>query len=263
MLEIKNLVKIFNKGTINERTALNGVNLTLNDGDFVTVIGGNGAGKSTILNAVAGVWPVDAGNIILNGHDITALPEYKRAKYIGRVFQDPMMGTAATMQIEENLALAKRRGQARGLKRGINVQERAEYKELLKSLDLGLEDRLTSKVGLLSGGQRQAVTLLMASLKKPDLLLLDEHTAALDPKTAKKVLEISEQIINEHNLTALMVTHNMKDAIAHGNRLIMMSEGKIIYDVSGEEKKNLKVSDLLQKFEEAGNDEVNDAMVLS
>lgn len=263
MLEIKNLVKIFNKGTINERTALNGVNLTLNDGDFVTVIGGNGAGKSTILNAVAGVWPVDAGNIILNGHDITALPEYKRAKYIGRVFQDPMMGTAATMQIEENLALAKRRGQARGLKRGINAQERAEYKELLKSLDLGLEDRLTSKVGLLSGGQRQAVTLLMASLKKPDLLLLDEHTAALDPKTAKKVLEISEQIINEHNLTALMVTHNMKDAIAHGNRLIMMSEGKIIYDVSGEEKKNLKVSDLLQKFEEAGNDEVNDAMVLS
>ncbi len=263
MLEIKNLVKIFNKGTINERTALNGVDLTLNDGDFVTVIGGNGAGKSTILNAVAGVWPVDAGSIVLNGHDITGLPEYKRAKYIGRVFQDPMMGTAATMQIEENLALAKRRGQARGLKNGITAAERTEYKELLKSLDLGLEDRLTSKVGLLSGGQRQAVTLLMASLKKPDLLLLDEHTAALDPKTAKKVLEISEQIINEHNLTALMVTHNMKDAIAHGNRLIMMSEGKIIYDVSGEEKKNLHVSDLLQKFEEAGNDEVNDAMVLS
>ncbi|WP_029320356.1 ABC transporter ATP-binding protein [Butyrivibrio sp. AE3004] len=263
MLEIKNLVKIFNKGTINERTALNGVNLTLNDGDFVTVIGGNGAGKSTILNAVAGVWPVDAGSIVLNGHDITKLPEYKRAKYIGRVFQDPMMGTAATMQIEENLALAARRGQSRGLKSGINAGERAQYKELLKSLDLGLEDRLTSKVGLLSGGQRQAVTLLMASLKKPDLLLLDEHTAALDPKTAKKVLEISENIIKEHNLTALMVTHNMKDAIAHGNRLIMMSEGKIIYDVSGEEKKNLKVSDLLQKFEEAGNDEVNDSMVLS
>ena len=263
MLEIKNLVKIFNKGTINERTALNGVNLTLNDGDFVTVIGGNGAGKSTILNAVAGVWPVDAGSIVLNGHDITGLPEYKRAQYIGRVFQDPMMGTAATMQIEENLALAKRRGQARGLKAGITAAERAEYKELLKSLDLGLEDRLTSKVGLLSGGQRQAVTLLMASLKKPDLLLLDEHTAALDPKTAKKVLEISEQIIKEHSLTALMVTHNMKDAIAHGNRLIMMSEGRIIYDVSGEEKKNLRVSDLLQKFEEAGSDEVNDAMVLS
>ncbi len=263
MLEIKGLVKIFNKGTINERTALNGVDLTLNDGDFVTVIGGNGAGKSTILNAVAGVWPVDAGSIVLNGHDITNLPEYKRASYIGRVFQDPMMGTAATMQIEENLALAKRRGQSRGLKAGITAAERAEYKELLKSLDLGLEDRLTSKVGLLSGGQRQAVTLLMASLKKPDLLLLDEHTAALDPKTAKKVLEISENIINEHNLTALMVTHNMKDAIAHGNRLIMMSEGKIIYDVSGEEKKNLHVSDLLQKFEEAGNDEVNDAMVLS
>ncbi len=263
MLEIKNLVKIFNKGTINERVALNGVNLTLNDGDFVTVIGGNGAGKSTILNAVAGVWPVDEGSIILNGHDITGLPEYKRAKYIGRVFQDPMMGTAATMQIEENLALAKRRGQARGLGPGINASERAEYKNLLKSLDLGLEDRLTSKVGLLSGGQRQAVTLLMASLKKPDLLLLDEHTAALDPKTAKKVLEISENIIKEHNLTALMVTHNMKDAIAHGNRLIMMSEGRIIYDVSGEEKKNLHVSDLLQKFEEAGSDEVNDAMVLS
>ncbi|WP_026523144.1 MULTISPECIES: ABC transporter ATP-binding protein [unclassified Butyrivibrio] len=263
MLEIKNLVKIFNKGTINERVALNGVNLTLNDGDFVTVIGGNGAGKSTILNAVAGVWPIDEGSIVLNGHDITKLPEYKRAKYIGRVFQDPMMGTAATMQIEENLALAARRGQSRGLKSGINNSERAQYKELLKSLDLGLEDRLTSKVGLLSGGQRQAVTLLMASLKKPDLLLLDEHTAALDPKTAKKVLEISENIIKEHNLTALMVTHNMKDAIAHGNRLIMMSEGKIIYDVSGEEKKNLKVADLLQKFEEAGNDEVNDAMVLS
>ncbi len=263
MLEIKNLVKIFNKGTINERTALNGVNLTLNDGDFVTVIGGNGAGKSTILNAVAGVWPIDEGSIVLNGHDITKLPEYKRAKYIGRVFQDPMMGTAATMQIEENLALAARRGQSRGLKGGINNAERAKYKELLKSLDLGLEDRLTSKVGLLSGGQRQAVTLLMASLKKPDLLLLDEHTAALDPKTAKKVLEISENIIQENNLTALMVTHNMKDAIAHGNRLIMMSEGRIIYDVSGEEKKNLHVSDLLQKFEEAGNDEVNDAMVLS
>ncbi len=263
MLEIKNLVKIFNKGTINERVALNGVNLTLNDGDFVTVIGGNGAGKSTILNAVAGVWPIDSGSIVLNGHDITKLPEYKRAKYIGRVFQDPMMGTAATMQIEENLALAARRGQSRGLKSGINGQERARYKELLKSLDLGLEDRLTSKVGLLSGGQRQAVTLLMASLKKPDLLLLDEHTAALDPKTAKKVLEISENIIQEHNLTALMVTHNMKDAIAHGNRLIMMSEGKIIYDVSGEEKKNLKVADLLQKFEEAVNYEVNDSMVLS
>lgn len=263
MLEIKNLVKIFNKGTINERVALNGVNLTLNDGDFVTVIGGNGAGKSTILNAVAGVWPIDSGSIVLNGHDITKLPEYKRAKYIGRVFQDPMMGTAATMQIEENLALAARRGQSRGLRSGINNSERAQYKELLKSLDLGLEDRLTSKVGLLSGGQRQAVTLLMASLKKPDLLLLDEHTAALDPKTAKKVLEISENIIKEHGLTALMVTHNMKDAIAHGNRLIMMSEGRIIYDVSGEEKKNLKVSDLLMKFEEAGNDEVNDSMVLS
>ena len=254
MLEIKNLTKTFNKGTINEKAALTGVNLTLHDGDFCTVIGGNGAGKSTILNAVAGVWPVDSGSIVLNGHDITWLPEHSRARYIGRVFQDPMMGTAATMQIDENLALAARRGLRRFLRPGITG----------KSLDLGLEGRLTSKVGLLSGGQRQAITLLMASLKKPDLLLLDEHTAALDPKTAKKVLELSDQIIQENHLTALMVTHNMRDAIAHGNRLIMMSEGKIIYDVSGEEKKNLQVADLLRKFEEAGSsDAVNDRLVLS
>ena len=263
MLKLVNVCKTFNAGTINERKALIDVNLQLNEGDFITVIGGNGAGKSTMLNAIAGLWPIDSGAIFINDTNVTGMPEHVRAKYIGRVFQDPMMGTAPDMQIEENLALAKRRGQSRGLKSGITGKERSEYKELLKSLDLGLEDRLTSKVGLLSGGQRQAVTLLMASLKKPDLLLLDEHTAALDPKTAKKVLEISENIIREHNLTALMVTHNMKDAIAYGNRLIMMSEGKIIYDVSGEEKKNLKVSDLLQKFEEAGNDEVNDAMVLS
>ncbi len=264
MLEIKNLTKTFNKGTINEKTALTGVDLTLNDGDFCTVIGGNGAGKSTILNAIAGVWPVDSGSIILNGHDITMLPEHKRAKYIGRVFQDPMMGTASTMQIDENLALAARRGQSRFLKPGTTDAERRHYVELLRSLDLGLEDRLTSKVGLLSGGQRQAITLLMASLKKPDLLLLDEHTAALDPKTAKKVLDLSDQIINENHLTALMVTHNMKDAITHGNRLIMMSDGKIIYDVSGEEKASLQVTDLLHKFEEAGgSDAVNDRLVLS
>ena len=264
MLEIKNLTKTFNKGTINEKAALTGVNLILHDGDFCTVIGGNGAGKSTILNAVAGVWPVDSGSIILNGHDITWLPEHSRARYIGRVFQDPMMGTAATMQIDENLALAARRGQHRFLRPGITGKEHERYVELLKSLDLGLDNRLTSKVGLLSGGQRQAITLLMASLKKPDLLLLDEHTAALDPKTAKKVLELSDQIIQENHLTALMVTHNMRDAIAHGNRLIMMNEGKIIYDVSGEEKKNLQVADLLRKFEEAGSsDAVNDRLVLS
>ena len=264
MLDIKNLTKTFNKGTINEKAALTGVDLKLNDGDFCTVIGGNGAGKSTILNAIAGVWPTDSGTIILNGHDITCLPEHKRAKYIGRVFQDPMMGTAATMQIDENLALAARRGQSRSLKPGTSEAERKHYVELLRSLDLGLEDRLTSKVGLLSGGQRQAITLLMASLKKPDLLLLDEHTAALDPKTAKKVLDLSDQIIKENQLTALMVTHNMKDAITHGNRLIMMSDGKIIYDVSGDEKKGLQVSDLLRKFEEAGgSDAVNDRLVLS
>lgn len=264
MLEIQNIHKTFNPGTINEKVALNGVNLNLNPGDFVTIIGGNGAGKSTTLNAIAGVWPVDEGKIIIDGVDITKLSEYKRALYLGRVFQDPMTGTAATMSIEENMAIAARRGERRGLGWGITKKERERYKEALKELDLGLEDRLSSKVGLLSGGQRQAITLLMASLKKPKLLLLDEHTAALDPKTAAKVLAISDKIIQEHQLTAMMVTHNMKDAIAHGNRLIMMHEGKIIYDVSGEEKKNLKVADLLAKFEEvSGGEFANDRMMLS
>lgn len=264
MLEIQNIHKTFNPGTINEKVALNGVNLNLNPGDFVTIIGGNGAGKSTTLNAIAGVWPVDEGKIIVDGVDITKLSEHKRALYLGRVFQDPMTGTAATMSIEENMAIAARRGERRGLGWGITKKERERYKEALKELDLGLEDRLSSKVGLLSGGQRQAITLLMASLKKPKLLLLDEHTAALDPKTAAKVLDISDKIIQEHQLTAMMVTHNMKDAIAHGNRLIMMHEGKIIYDVSGEEKKNLKVADLLAKFEEvSGGEFANDRMMLS
>ena len=264
MLKIQNIHKTFNPGTINEKVALNGVNLNLNPGDFVTIIGGNGAGKSTTLNAIAGVWPVDEGKIIVDGVDITKLSEHKRALYLGRVFQDPMTGTAATMSIEENMAIAARRGERRGLGWGITKKERERYKEALKELDLGLEDRLSSKVGLLSGGQRQAITLLMASLKKPKLLLLDEHTAALDPKTAAKVLAISDKIIQEHQLTAMMVTHNMKDAIAHGNRLIMMHEGKIIYDVSGEEKKNLKVADLLAKFEEvSGGEFANDRMMLS
>ena len=263
MLEIQNIHKTFNPGTINEKVALNGVNLNLNPGDFVTIIGGNGAGKSTTLNAIAGVWSVDEGKIIIDGVDITKLSEHKRALYLGRVFQDPMTGTAATMSIEENMAIAARRGERRGLGWGITKKERERYKEALKELDLGLEDRLSSKVGLLSGGQRQAITLLMASLKKPKLLLLDEHTAALDPKTAAKVLAISDKIIQEHQLTAMMVTHNMKDAIAHGNRLIMMHEGKIIYDVSGEEKKNLKVADLLAKFEEvSGGEFANDRMML-
>ena len=264
MLEIQNIHKTFNPGTINEKVALNGVNLNLNPGDFVTIIGGNGVGKSTTLNAIAGVWSVDEGKIIIDGVDITKLSEHKRALYLGRVFQDPMTGTAATMSIEENMAIAARRGERRGLGWGITKKERERYKEALKELDLGLEDRLSSKVGLLSGGQRQAITLLMASLKKPKLLLLDEHTAALDPKTAAKVLAISDKIIQEHQLTAMMVTHNMKDAIAHGNRLIMMHEGKIIYDVSGEEKKNLKVADLLAKFEEvSGGEFANDRMMLS
>ena len=263
-LEIQDVHKVFNRGTINEKVALNGVNLNLNPGDFVTVIGGNGAGKSTTLNAIAGVWSVDKGKIIIDGVDITKLSEHKRAIYLGRVFQDPMTGTAATMSIEENMAIAARRGERRGLGWGITRKERESYKEALRELDLGLEERLNSKVGLLSGGQRQAITLLMASLKKPKLLLLDEHTAALDPKTAAKVLAISDKIIQEHQLTAMMVTHNMKDAIAHGNRLIMMHEGKIIYDVSGEEKKKLHVSDLLAKFEEvSGGEFANDRMMLS
>ena len=255
MLEIKNIHKTFNIGTINEKKALNGVTLYLDEGDFVTVIGGNGAGKSTMLNAVAGVWPIDSGSIIIDGNDVTGLPEHKRAPYLGRVFQDPMNGTTATMEIQENLALAARRGQRRTLRWGITKSEKARYRTLLKSLDLGLEDRMSSKVGLLSGGQRQAVTLLMATLKKPKLLLLDEHTAALDPKTAAKVLELSDKIIAENNLTAMMVTHNMRDAIVHGNRLVMMNEGQIILDIKGEEKKKLSVEDLLQKFEEVSGEE--------
>ena len=264
MLEVKNVSKTFNPGTVNEKTALNGVSLHLNEGDFVTVIGGNGAGKSTLLNAVAGLWPVDRGTISVGGLDVTRLPEYKRAKYIGRVFQDPMMGTAATMQIEENLALAARRGQRRSLRSGITKEEREGYRETLKLLDLGLEDRLTSKVGLLSGGQRQALTLLMATLRKPQLLLLDEHTAALDPKTAAKVLSTTERIVQRDRLTTLMITHNMRDAIAHGNRLIMMYDGRIVIDISGEEKKKLTVEDLLAKFGQAsGSDEADDKLLLS
>ena len=263
MLEIKNIYKTFNPGTINKKVALNGISLKLEEGDFVTVIGGNGAGKSTMLNAVAGVWPIDEGQILIDGIDVTRLSEHKRAAYLGRVFQDPMTGTAATMGIEENLALAKRRGKTRLLRQGITRQERDEYKELLKVLGLGLENRLTSKVGLLSGGQRQALTLLMATLQKPKLLLLDEHTAALDPKTAAKVLEITDMIVNRDHLTTLMITHNMKDAIAHGNRLIMMMDGKIILDIRGEEKKKLTVKDLLDKFEQASGEEFsNDAAIL-
>lgn len=255
MLELVNIHKTFNLGTINEKKALDGVNLRLDEGDFVTVIGGNGAGKSTVLNAIAGVWPIDTGNIIIDGQDVTGLPEHKRAAFLGRVFQDPMNGTTATMEIEENLALAARRGKRRGLSWGITKKEKEEYKELLKMLDLGLEDRMTSKVGLLSGGQRQALTLLMATLKKPKLLLLDEHTAALDPKTAAKVLALSDKMIEENNLTAMMVTHNMRDAIAHGNRLIMMHEGKVILNIAGEEKKKLTVADLLQQFERVSGEE--------
>ena len=264
MLELKNICKTFNPGTINAKVALNHLNLTLKDGDFCTVIGGNGAGKSTMLNAVAGVFTVDSGSIVIDGQDVTRLPEHKRASLLGRVFQDPMMGTAPTMQIEENLALAARRGQRRGLKWGITAVERADYKELLRSLDLGLEDRMTAKVGLLSGGQRQALTLLMAALKRPKLLLLDEHTAALDPKTAAKVLTLSDQIVEENGLTTLMITHNMKDAIQHGNRLIMMDAGRVVVDISGEEKKKLTVPDLLALFSWAsGSEEADDKLLLS
>ena len=264
MLEIKEIYKAFNKGTVNEKHALNGVNLTLNEGDFCTVIGGNGAGKSTTLNAIAGVWPVDSGAIIIDGKDVSGLSEHKRAPYLGRVFQDPMTGTVADMEIIENLALAARRGKRRGLSWGVKAKEREKYRELLAEFELGLEDRMSSKVGLLSGGQRQAITLLMATLQKPKLLLLDEHTAALDPKTASKVLELSDKIIKENNLTALMVTHNMKDAIVHGNRLIMMNNGKVILDISGEEKKKLTVDELLKKFEMVSNSKLeNDRMLLS
>jgi putative ABC transport system ATP-binding protein len=264
MLDIINVEKTFNPGTINEKKALNGINLHLDEGDFVTVIGGNGAGKSTMLNMIAGVYPVDCGNIIVDGVDVTRLPEYKRAKYLGRVFQDPMTGTAADMQIEENLALAARRGKRRTLLSGITAKERKEYRELLKILDLGLEDRLTAKVGLLSGGQRQALTLLMATLKKPKLLLLDEHTAALDPKTAKKVLNITEEIVAKDNLITIMITHNMADAIRVGNRLIMMHEGQIVVDIKGEEKKKLTIEQLLQMFEaSSGSQFTSDKVMLS
>lgn len=264
MLKLSHVKKTFNRGTVTEKRALTGVDLTLADGDFVTVIGGNGAGKSTLLNMIAGVYPLDSGTVELDGEDISRLSEPKRAKYLGRVFQDPMRGTAADMQIEENLALARRRGQRRGLRWGITKAEREEYAELLKKLDLGLETRMQAKVGLLSGGQRQALTLLMATLTNPRVLLLDEHTAALDPKTASKVLELTEQIVAERQLTTLMVTHNMNDAIRLGNRLIMMHEGRVIYDVAGEEKRSLTVPDLLQKFEEvSGGALANDRMLLS
>ena len=263
MLDIKNVYKTFNPGTINEKTALQGLNLHLDAGDFVTVIGGNGAGKSTMLNAIAGVWPVDRGSILIDGVNVTRWPEHKRAGLLGRVFQDPMMGTAATMQIDENLALAARRGEFRGLKWGVTRKERERYQELLADLGLGLEGRLTSKVGLLSGGQRQAVTLLMATLKEPKLLLLDEHTAALDPKTAAKVLELTDKIVAKNHLTTLMITHNMRDAIAHGNRLIMMKDGRIILDIAGQEKRSLTVEDLLEKFSTVSGEEfANDRMIL-
>ncbi|MBQ2022965.1 MAG: ABC transporter ATP-binding protein [Lachnospiraceae bacterium] len=264
MLTISHVRKTFNKGTINEKKALQGINLHLKPGDFVTVIGGNGAGKSTMLNMIAGVYPIDSGKIEIDGVNISREPEHKRAQYIGRVFQDPMLGTAAGMQIQENLALALRRGQKRGLSWHIKNEEMDFYREALTRLDLGLQTRMTSKVGLLSGGQRQALTLLMATLERPKLLLLDEHTAALDPKTARKVLELTDEIVNEQNLTTLMVTHNMKDAIQYGNRLIMMHEGRVIYDVEGEEKKNLQVEDLLKKFEEhSGEEFANDRMMLA
>ena len=261
MLEVKNIYKTFNPGTVNEKHALNGVSLKLKEGDFVTVIGSNGAGKSTLLNAIAGLWMIDSGSICIDGNDITRLPDYKRARYIGRVFQDPMQGSAATMQIEENMALAARRGKKRTLRKGICQSEREKYREMLKELNLGLEERLTSKVGLLSGGQRQALTLLMATMEKPRLLLLDEHTAAIDPKTAAKVLELTEKLVNENHLTTFMVTHNMRDALKYGNRLIMMCDGKIIFDVEGEEKKKLEVKDLLEKFNTAGGI-VPDSMML-
>ena len=264
MLELKNIYKTFNPGTINEKRALNGLNLKLNEGDFVTVIGGNGAGKSTMLNAVAGTWPVDEGQILIDNIDVTKLSEHKRATYLGRVFQDPMTGTAATMGIEENLALAKRRGKSRLLRSGITKAEREEYKELLKILGLGLEDRLTSKVGLLSGGQRQALTLLMATLQKPKLLLLDEHTAALDPGTAEKVLNLTKRIVEEHQLTCLMITHNMQSALDLGNRILMMDSGDIVLDIHEEEKKGLTVEGLLEKFKTgAGKMLDNDRILLS
>ena len=264
MLKIEHIAKTFNPGTINEKKALRNLSLELADGDFVTVIGGNGAGKSTLLNAVAGVWPVDEGTIEIGGVDVTAMPEYKRAQYIGRVFQDPMMGTAPNMQIEENLALAYRRGKKRTLRWGVTQAERQLFRDQLATLGLGLEDRMTAKVGLLSGGQRQALTLLMAALQTPKLLLLDEHTAALDPATAAKVLEISDKIVHDGKLTALMITHNMSDAIRHGNRLIMMDQGRIVLDISGEDKQKLTKADLLARFAQTtGTQEETDSVLLS
>ncbi len=264
MLNITDLYKTFNPGTVNEKMALCGLNLHIQEGDFVTVIGGNGAGKSTLLNAVCGVWKPDHGTITIDGVDVTNMPEYKRAAYLGRVFQDPMKGTAPDMEIAENLAIAARRGTKRKLKWGVTKAEREVYKEMLADLDLGLEQRLSSKVGLLSGGQRQAVTLLMATLRRPKLLLLDEHTAALDPKTAEKVLNLTDRIVEENKLTTLMITHNMRDAINHGNRLIMMNEGNVVVDISGEEKKKLTVEDLLGLFAKASGSEFsNDAAILS
>lgn len=264
MLRLKNVSKTFNKGTVNEKRALSGLNLHLNPGDFVTVIGGNGAGKSTMLNMVAGVYPIDAGTIELDGVNVSREPEHRRARYIGRVFQDPMLGTAANMEIQENLAMACRRGRARGLRWGITREERELYREELLRLELGLETRMSAKVGLLSGGQRQALTLLMATLQRPKLLLLDEHTAALDPKTAEKVLTLTRKIVSEQQLTTLMITHNMKDALTIGNRIIMMNAGQIIFDAAGEEKQRLTVRDLLEKFEEAsGGAFANDRMILA
>ena len=264
MLDVKEIRKTFNAGTVNEKKALQGLNLHLNDGDFVTVIGGNGAGKSTMLNAIAGVWPVDSGSIVIDGVDVTKQPEYKRAKYIGRVFQDPMVGTAANMQIQENLAIASRRGKFPSLAWSSKAKQNEMFREMVAELDLGLEDRLTSKVGLLSGGQRQAITLLMATLSQPKLLLLDEHTAALDPKTAAKVLELTERIVTRDHLTTLMITHNMKDALRYGNRLIMLHNGNIIIDVSGEEKARLDVPDLLKMFAQASGDALaSDRMLLT
>lgn len=264
MLELKELIKVFNRGTINEKPALNGLSLSLEAGDFVTVIGGNGAGKSTTMNAISGVFLVDSGEIIINGHNVTKLPEYKRAAYIGRVFQDPMRGTCANMQIEENLAIAYRRGQRNTLRWSAKSKDKALFRERLAMLDLGLENRMSSRVGLLSGGQRQALTLLMATLKSPNLLLLDEHTAALDPKTAAKVLALTEKIISEQNLTTIMITHNMRDALRYGNRLVMLHDGKVLLDVKKEEKENLTISDLLGMFEKAsGNELSSDALLLS
>lgn len=264
MLELCGISKTFNAGTVNEKAALRGLSLKVREGDFITVIGGNGAGKSTLLNAICGTWRVDEGKIIIDGEDVTSLSEHKRAALLGRVFQDPMMGTAADMEIQENLALAKRRGRHRGLSWGVTRAERAEYRELLGGLGLGLESRMSSKVGLLSGGQRQAITLLMASLARPKLLLLDEHTAALDPKTAQRVLDITDEIVEKNHLTTLMITHNMKDAIKHGNRLIMLHEGRIIVDVSGEEKSRLTVEDLLELFNKASGEEfANDRNILA